>query len=178
MDTESRSRKSSSGNVEEYQVAMLGCTGVGKTSLVMRYTKNAFDPRYTPTLLDNIYYKFSFNGRTGIMKILDPSGMDGFDSLFDQYIEVSQGFLVVLSKTEADSLKKAQDIIKKIRVIHSNDPKIVIVANKCDLVSEFEISTEDLEKLASASNCTFYETSCLLNINVQSSYSHLVPCST
>lgn len=42
----------------EYQVALLGSTGVGKSSLALRYTKDRFSKDYMPTLLDNIYYKF------------------------------------------------------------------------------------------------------------------------
>lgn len=62
---------------------MLGSTKVGKSSLITRYIKDKFEDEYTPNLLENINYKFRFDGKTGVLKILDPIGIDDFESLFD-----------------------------------------------------------------------------------------------
>lgn len=51
---------------QESQIALLGTAGVGKTSMVLRYTKNEFSPVYTPNLLDNVYFKYSHGGVSGV----------------------------------------------------------------------------------------------------------------
>lgn len=63
-----RNRRSVTG-FQEFQISLLGTTGVGKTSLVLRYTKNEFSPIYTPNLLDNVYFKWTMGGRSGVLRI-------------------------------------------------------------------------------------------------------------
>ena len=82
---------------QEFQISILGTAGVGKSSLVHRYTKNEFSLIYTPNLLDNVYFKYSYKGSSGVLRIIDPSGMDHYEAIFDQYIQVSCGFLVVFA---------------------------------------------------------------------------------
>ena len=52
---------------QEFQVSLLGTAGVGKTSMVLRYTKNEFSPIYTPNLLDNVYFKYTYKGTNIIL---------------------------------------------------------------------------------------------------------------
>lgn len=79
--------------------------------MITRYTKSKFEEDYSPNLLDNVRYKFTQNGKTGVLKILDPIGIDDFDSLFDQYIEVSKGFIVVFDISNRETFDKCPEII-------------------------------------------------------------------
>jgi len=51
---------------EQFQISLLGTAGVGKSSLVLRYTKNEFNPIYTPNLLDNVHYRYNYRGHAGV----------------------------------------------------------------------------------------------------------------
>ena len=53
-------------NEEQYQISLLGTAGVGKSSLVLRYTKNEFNPIYIPNLVDNVHYRYQIKGRAGV----------------------------------------------------------------------------------------------------------------
>jgi GTPase SAR1 family protein len=62
--------KSSRGEVNDYQVAVLGTTMVGKSALIQRYTKKTFTYEYTPNLLDNLSYRFQYSNKYGILSSL------------------------------------------------------------------------------------------------------------
>jgi GTPase SAR1 family protein len=49
----------------EFQIAILGSAGVGKSALVRRYTKNTFTEDYTPTFIDNINFRFQLANHYG-----------------------------------------------------------------------------------------------------------------
>jgi GTPase SAR1 family protein len=54
----------------EFQIAILGSAGVGKSSLIQRYTKNTFSEDYTPSFIDNISYRFNLANRYGVLSRL------------------------------------------------------------------------------------------------------------
>ena len=64
------SASSSRTDISEFQIAVLGSTAVGKSSLIKRYTKDTFSLDYTPNLLDNIPFRFRFGNRFGILSTL------------------------------------------------------------------------------------------------------------
>ena len=51
-------QKDSEENLRAIQIIVIGNTKVGKTSLVMRYTEDVFNPMFAPTLgTTNHYYR-------------------------------------------------------------------------------------------------------------------------
>lgn len=58
---------SSKGEPVEFQIAVLGSTGAGKSSLVCKYTKDTFSEEYTPKLLDNVTFRFRYGNRYGTL---------------------------------------------------------------------------------------------------------------
>jgi GTPase SAR1 family protein len=54
----------------EFQIAVLGSAGVGKSSLIQRYTRNTFSEEYTPSFIDNINYRFQLANRFGVLSSL------------------------------------------------------------------------------------------------------------
>ena len=160
--------------LQEFQISLLGTAGVGKTSLVLRYTKNEFSPIYTPNLLDNVYFRYSYGGHSGVLRILDPSGMDHYEAIFDQYIQVSVGFLVVFAIDNYESFRKAKDLVKKINRSNDNAP-IILVGNKSDLSDFRAVDSEHIEKILDQfDDIKYLETSCRTGKNVKEAFIKLI----
>jgi GTPase SAR1 family protein len=70
MKSAKGSTSSSKGEIGEFQIAVLGTSGVGKSSLVRRYTKDTFSEEYTPNMLDNVSFRFRFGNRFGVLSTL------------------------------------------------------------------------------------------------------------
>ena len=155
-------------------LVVLGDGGVGKTSIVLRYTRNQFSETYEPTLEDN--YKASVlmdDGTNFEIDIADTAGQDDYISLRDRYMDVADAFLVVYSITESRSLKTAESLLEQISTLRENKPfKFLLAGNKCDL-SQRKVTPEDGKTLADKYHGQFLETSAFKRINIDESFKAL-----
>ena len=94
----------------------------------------------------------------------------------DQWFRSGEGFLVVYSVDDRKSFDDVNKLVEKLYQIHETSPyppPIVLVANKCDLISR-KVSVEEGETLARKLGCSFFETSAKEHINIEESFAHLV----
>ena len=166
------------GHLEEYKVAILGAGGVGKSALTLRIISGTFTPNYTPTIED--YYRHETNVQgvgSCVVEILDSGGTEQFSSMRQLYISSSQGFAIVYSIDDKDSLAEARSIYQEIVELKPpGQAQVVLVGNKCDLRSSWrEVSFQEGMQAARAMNgAAFMETSAKDDINVQELFTRLV----
>lgn len=95
--------------------------------------------------------------------------MDHYESIFDQYIQVSSGFLVVFALDNHESFLKAEQLITKINFQHLQNAPVVLIANKCDLDIRL-VSQNDIDIMCQKFMITYRETSCKTGKNVKESF--------
>ena len=101
--------------------------------------------------------------------------MDDLQTMFEQYIEASVGFVVVYSIEDATSFRVADDILQRITYIKQKHFKAVLVGNKIDSQARV-VAEKEGNRLSSKFNCKFLETSCLTGENCQNAFKNLVGC--
>lgn len=86
-----------------------------------------------------------------------------------------EGFLLVYSITEKNSLAELKKFYQQIvRVKDRDDVPLVIAGNKCDLESDRQVTKQEGEEQAKQWGADFFETSARDKINVQDAYFQLV----
>ena len=86
-----------------------------------------------------------------------------------------EGFVIMYSITDRQSFREASLAKKQIeRVRRSEDIPMVLVANKIDLESKREVTTEEGQALAQEFDCPFFETSAALRHFVDDVFHTLV----
>ena len=81
----------------------------------------------------------------------------------EQYMRSGEGFVIMYSITDRQSFREASQAKKQIeRVRRCEDIPMVLVANKIDLESKREVTTEEGQALAQEFGCQFFETSAAL----------------
>lgn len=121
-------------SVERFKVVLLGEGRVGKTSILLRYTKGEYSDRQISTLQASYLDKRVTIGTSTVnLSIWDTAGQERFHALGPIYYRDAAGALLVYDITDAESFHKVKNWVKELRKIVGNDIVIVIAGNKIDL---------------------------------------------
>lgn len=126
------------------KVCMLGSFSVGKTSLVRRFVESIFDEKYHTTIGVKVDKKVVQAEPEEITLVLwDLHGEDTFQKLRMTYLRGMSGYLVVVDPTRRQTLDDALALQDRVQQAMGLIPWILVL-NKCDLISDWEI---DLERI-------------------------------
>ena len=114
-------------NHNTIKCVLIGDEGVGKTSLLITYTRNKFPEFYVPNVLDNCAVNVKLNNKTYTLGLFDTS------SGYEQDLSKTDVVLLCFSLDEPTSLKNAKE--KWFPMINMNNAKvnIVLVGLKSDI---------------------------------------------
>eukprot|EP01117_Protostelium_nocturnum_P009955 TRINITY_DN3546_c0_g1_i2.p1 TRINITY_DN3546_c0_g1~~TRINITY_DN3546_c0_g1_i2.p1 ORF type:complete len:194 (-),score=68.25 TRINITY_DN3546_c0_g1_i2:130-711(-) len=158
-----------------YKVVIIGEGGVGKSALTVQFTQNYFISEYDPTIENSYRKQVNIDDETCMLDMLDTAGQEEFAAMRDQYIRAGMGFFCVYSITSRPSFESINRHRTQIlRVKEEETFPMVIVANKCDLEKEREVSTNEGRELARSMGCPFLEASAKARINIEESFFQLV----
>ena len=116
--------------MNKYKIVFLGSSGVGKTSILFKYTHNFYISKYESTVgaayilqkINNLHYE-----------IWDTCGIEEKDNIASLYYLKSEIAIIVFDLSDLYSFKKAEFWIKEL-FINSPHTNIIIVGNKHDLL--------------------------------------------
>ena len=125
------------------KVALLGASGVGKTSLVRRYVESLFDDAYLTTIGVKIDKKVvSAAGQDVTLVLWDVAGAEERFSVPSSYVRGASGVLLVADGTRPETLAEAFDILDQITRDVGPLP-YGLVLNKADLTEAWRIDEAD-----------------------------------
>lgn len=114
-----------------------------------------------------------------MLEVLDRAGQEEYTALRDQWIRDGQGFVLVYSvcnRSSFTSIRKYHHQVSKVKesVLSEffNLPYVpmMLVGNRCDRVTEREVSTQEGYTLARELGCEFVEASAKDCINVEKAF--------
>ena len=106
---------------------LVGDEGVGKTSLLIAYTRNKFPEFYVPDILDTCAVNVKLKNRTYTLGLFDTSVS------YEQDLSNTDVFLLCFSLDNPASLQNAKDIWFPMIRMHNTKANIVLVGLKSDL---------------------------------------------
>ncbi|KAL1296999.1 hypothetical protein AAFC00_004595 [Neodothiora populina] len=119
------------------KLVLLGEAAVGKSSLVLRFVNNDFQPNKEPTIgAAFLTKKITLPTRQIKFEIWDTAGQERFASLAPMYYRNAQAALVVYDLTKPSSLVKARHWVAELQRQASPGIVIALCGNKSDLCGE------------------------------------------
>ena len=101
---------------------MVGEAGVGKTSIVLRYVENIFDPKYELTMGVNFLTKrVQAQGKTFNVNIWDTAGSERFRSMVSMYYRGISSCMIVYDITDRESFDDVEGWFKEVKTEVKND---------------------------------------------------------
>lgn len=131
------------------KIVIMGNSGVGKTSLLQRYTQNRFDPKNTTSTSGAFFVtkKVYVKGLKVRLQLWDTAGQERFRSMAPMYYRGANAALLLYDITNASTF---QDIRGWLEELKKNCPPeliIYIVGSKADLYRHRQV-TSDLARLS------------------------------
>ncbi|KAF9474352.1 ras-domain-containing protein [Pholiota conissans] len=161
--------------LREYKLVVVGGGGVGKSALTIQFFNNHFVAGYDPTIEDSYRKRCVIDDEVAILDVLDTAGQEEYRAMRAQYMLGAEGFLLVYSITDRDSFDELGTFYEEILRVKDQDSfPMILVANKCDLEYERQVSRNDGRDLANRYGCGFLEASAKERINVDEAYFGLV----
>jgi len=155
------------------KICMLGAFAVGKTSLVARFVESIFSDRYLTTVGVRISKKaLQVGDHDWQLMIWDLAGEDEFLQIRTSYLRGSSGYLLVVDGTRRTTLDTAVSIQQRVTEAVGHVP-FVVLFNKSDLESEWDIGHEAMEELAQR-GWPWLKTSAKTGVGVEESFRTLV----
>ncbi|MBN1801624.1 MAG: GTP-binding protein [Candidatus Lokiarchaeota archaeon] len=159
-----------------FKLVVCGDAGVGKSSLILRYTTNAFSRSYLPTLGVNISEKrFETSDYNVQFSIWDIAGQDRFFLMRRQFYQGADSAILVFDLSRASTFMSLPTSYNDIKTNLGGSESITgfVVGNKNDL-KERIVSREEAIGFARSINFGYIETSALTGNNVQEAFKKIV----
>lgn len=155
------------------KICMIGDFSVGKTSLVARFVHSTFSDAYLTTVGVKVDTKeVSLDDGDALkMVVWDIASTDALKSVNKAYLMGAKGYLLVVDGTRASTLETARILHAQVQETLGAVP-FVVLANKADLASDWEIDEADLSALAGPEGLVV-KTSAKLGTQVEAAFAHL-----
>ncbi|KAL7685516.1 putative small GTP-binding protein [Plasmopara halstedii] len=151
----------------EVKVVLLGDTGVGKSSLVLRFVTNNFRPYSESTIGASFMSKMIVVNDTPIKyQIWDTAGQEKYHSLAPMYYRGAAAAIVVYDITRKQSLTTLKNWVKELKQLGPDNIVIAIAGNKSDLEEKREVPASQARAYAEEIGALFIETSAKEDTNV------------
>jgi small GTP-binding protein len=132
-----------------FKAIMLGDSGVGKTSIVIRWTTGTC-PRpglESPTVGANHQTKrVEIGGRDVELFIWDTAGQEQYRSLAPLYARGASVAIITASITDRESFEHLDRWIDTLNSSTDKTPPIILAVNKCDLPDAAAISQDEVDE--------------------------------
>ena len=120
------------------KILIIGESGVGKSSLLLRFTDDQFDAEISATIGVDFKVKvITIDGNKVKLAIWDTAGQERFRTLTPSYYRGGQGAILVYDVTNRESFQKIEDWLNELETYTTNHDMIkMLVGNKCDMEAE------------------------------------------
>ncbi|KEH26931.1 putative small GTPase superfamily, P-loop containing nucleoside triphosphate hydrolase [Medicago truncatula] len=158
-----------------FKTVLIGDSGVGKSNLISRFTKDEFRLDSKPTIGVEFGYK-NIKVRDKLIKaqIWDTAGQERFRAITSSYYRGALGAMLVYDITRIITFVNIKKWLHELREFGNEDMVIILVANKSDLSQSREVEKEEGKGFAEKEGLCFMETSALQNLNVEDAFLEMI----
>ena len=161
----------------QQRIAVVGAHHVGKSALSIQLTESRFEESYTPTVDDTYQWTTNIDGVPYDVTIVDTDGQDGKTHIPSQYTIGIDGYVLIFSVRNEQSLEAIKYINDRLldtlsvtkRKGTSEIPR-VLVGNQIDEPHQRHVSRSIALKFANEQGIPYIETSASTSSNVQESF--------
>uniref|UniRef100_A0A4W5LTP1 small monomeric GTPase n=1 Tax=Hucho hucho TaxID=62062 RepID=A0A4W5LTP1_9TELE len=152
-------------------LVLIGDSGVGKSNLLSRFTRNEFNLESKSTIgVEFATRSIHVEGKTVKAQIWDTAGQERYRAITSAYYRGAVGALLVYDIAKHLTYENAERWLKELQDHADSNIVIMLVGNKSDLRHLRAVPTDEAKALAEKHGLSFLETSALDSSNVELSF--------
>jgi len=153
------------------QVVLIGDSGVGKSNLLSRFTRNEFNLESKSTIgVEFATRSINVDGKTVKAQIWDTAGQERYRAITSAYYRGAVGALLVYDIAKHATYVDVTRWLKELRDHADANIVIMLVGNKSDLKHLRAVPTDEAKAFSTENGLSFIETSALDASNVESAF--------
>jgi len=147
---------------------VIGDSGIGKSSLMLRFTDDVFNNQYISTIgVDFKIKTMPFKNKITKFQIWDTAGQDRFRTITSSYYRGSNAILICYDVTENETFRNVKKWLEEVKMYSTGNPFLILCGTKSDLENKRQVSTIEGMNYAKNNNMLFFETSAKNNLNIK-----------
>nr|XP_009943749.1 PREDICTED: ras-related protein Rab-11A [Opisthocomus hoazin] len=152
-------------------VVLIGDSGVGKSNLLSRFTRNEFNLESKSTIgVEFATRSIQVDGKTIKAQIWDTAGQERYRAITSAYYRGAVGALLVYDIAKHLTYENVERWLKELRDHADSNIVIMLVGNKSDLRHLRAVPTDEARAFAEKNGLSFIETSALDSTNVEAAF--------
>jgi small GTP-binding protein len=154
-------------SARSFKVVLCGNAGVGKTSLLFWLLNRRFVEGFHPTVGPSVFeFPVDVLDRSYVLKLWDTAGQERYRSLAPFYFRDSTAAVVLFSAPDSNPKPSLQTWVEQFRLAVPLGAPVFVVANKSDLVDDWEPIANLGEDLKTTLGIEFFVVSAKLGSGV------------
>ncbi|KAJ7491159.1 ras family-domain-containing protein [Mycena latifolia] len=154
-----------------FKVVLIGDSGVGKSNLLSRFTRNEFNLESKSTIgVEFATRSIDVDGKTVKAQIWDTAGQERYRAITSAYYRGAVGALLVYDIAKHATYVNVTRWLKELRDHADSNIVIMLVGNKSDLKHLRAVPTDEAKAFSTENGLSFIETSALDASNVEGAF--------
>ncbi|XP_012680472.1 ras-related protein Rab-10-like [Clupea harengus] len=154
-----------------FKLLLIGDSAVGKTSVLFRFSDDAFNTTFISTIgIDFKIKTVEMQGKKIKLQIWDTAGQERFHTITTSYYRGAMGIMLVYDITNTKSFESISKWLRNIDEHASEEVERMLLGNKCDMDDKRVVPTAKGEQIAAEHGIRFFETSAKSNVNIEKAF--------
>jgi small GTP-binding protein len=165
--------------MEEYdysfKIVIVGDSGVGKSGIFSRFSRNYFDVDSKATLGVEFFSKtIKMGTKTIKAQVWDTAGQERFRALAKNYYRGSTGVMLVYDTTNFESFRNLERWLQEVKDNAEKGYVGLLIGNKCDLIDQRAVKKEEALSFAQSNGLIFMESSARKDMNIKEAFDKIL----
>ncbi|KAI3526169.1 hypothetical protein L1887_05412 [Cichorium endivia] len=154
-----------------FKIVLIGDSGVGKSNILSRFTRNEFCLESKSTIGVEFASKtLEVDGKTIKAQIWDTAGQERYRAITSAYYRGAVGALLVYDITKRPTFENLQRWLRELREHADANIVLMMAGNKSDLKHLRAVAEQEGQSLAEKEGLSFLETSALESYNIEKAF--------
>eukprot|EP00933_Yihiella_yeosuensis_P045093 TRINITY_DN40409_c0_g1_i1.p1 TRINITY_DN40409_c0_g1~~TRINITY_DN40409_c0_g1_i1.p1 ORF type:complete len:215 (-),score=57.29 TRINITY_DN40409_c0_g1_i1:95-739(-) len=154
-----------------FKLVLIGDSGAGKSSLLLRFADDAFTDSYITTIgVDFRFKTIQVEKKTIKLQIWDTAGQERFRTITSAYYRGADGIILVYDICDRESFNNIDSWLNEVQRYQTDGTCKIIIGNKCDMSSDRQVTPEEAKKKAEDLGLAFIECSAKDATNVEAAF--------